>query len=207
MEAAQRRPAGEPPPPLAHLPLQLPAELRLLRHSCAVIAQITPRPPCAPPSRVGAAPLDTKPSQTCTFLNKYLILKRRCGGTDALKPDRGPGLSSPPRSARSSRERSSSSEETSRHASGSVHSSSSSLTAAPLASSGGNLGFVDVCGNAPPPKSEAQSAFRWDGDTPPTDLCPVTTSTLTCFVECNHPWTFDVGGRPQSQICRPPLAP
>lgn len=136
MEAAQRRPAGEPPPPLAHLPLQLAAELRLLRHSCAVIAQITPRPPCAPPSRVGAAPLDTKPSQTCTFLNKYLILKRRCGGTDALKPDRGPGLSSPPRSARSSRERSSSSEETSRHASGSVH-SSSSLTAAPLASSGG----------------------------------------------------------------------
>lgn len=138
MEAAQRRPAGEPPPPLAHLPLQLAPELRLLHHSCAVIAQITHRPPCAPPSRVGAAPLDMKPSQTCTFLNKYLILKRRCGGTDALKPDRGPGLSSPPRSARSSRERSSSSEETSRHASGSVH-SSSSLTAAPLASSGETL--------------------------------------------------------------------
>lgn len=136
MEAAQRRPAGEPPPPLAHLPLQLAPELRLLHHSCAVIAQITHRPPCAPPSRVGAAPLDMKPSQTCTFLNKYLILKRRCGSTDALKPEAG--LSSPPRSARSSRERSSSSEETSRHASGSVH-SSSSLTAAPLASSGETL--------------------------------------------------------------------
>ncbi|TMS23482.1 Microtubule-associated tumor suppressor 1-like protein A, partial [Larimichthys crocea] len=41
VEAAQRRPAGESPPPLTHLALQLATELCLLPHKCTLIAQIT----------------------------------------------------------------------------------------------------------------------------------------------------------------------
>ncbi|XP_033933438.1 microtubule-associated tumor suppressor 1 homolog A isoform X2 [Pseudochaenichthys georgianus] len=42
LEAAQWRPAGQPPPPLPHLTLRLTSELCLLPHSCTLIAQITP---------------------------------------------------------------------------------------------------------------------------------------------------------------------
>lgn len=42
VEAAQRRPAGEPPPPLTHLTLQLTTELCLFPHNCTFIAQIAP---------------------------------------------------------------------------------------------------------------------------------------------------------------------
>lgn len=45
LEAAQRRPAGESPPRVAHLALRLAAELCLLPHGCAVIAQIAPGSP------------------------------------------------------------------------------------------------------------------------------------------------------------------
>lgn len=41
VEAAQRRPAGESPPPLTHLTLQLPTELCLLPHCRTLISQIT----------------------------------------------------------------------------------------------------------------------------------------------------------------------
>lgn len=43
LEAAQWRPAGKSPPHVTHLTLQLPTELCLLPHNCAVIAQITPK--------------------------------------------------------------------------------------------------------------------------------------------------------------------
>lgn len=43
LEAAQRRPAGESPPHVTHLALQLATELCLLPLNCTVIAQITPK--------------------------------------------------------------------------------------------------------------------------------------------------------------------
>lgn len=70
VEAAQRRPAGESPPPLTHLTLQLATELCLLPHNCALIAQITP------PTTTPASWFCSSPSQAWQRLKLFQILRK-----------------------------------------------------------------------------------------------------------------------------------